>query len=206
VHGADKGVAPAPDHPFPLAVLVTSDRGRPVARAKAVLKARTVGTTDSDGFVKVEVVGSESDTIALSIQCPEGFQSPEQPIVVGLRRLAPGSPPPKFEARCTPLIRTTVVGLRTEKGRSLPILYLGRQVALTDASGAAHFLLPLKPNEHVELTVSTAEKGAERLRPKNPRLTFISKDQDDVVLLEQRFSVEAPKKVYVPALPKPKPL
>jgi hypothetical protein len=202
----DAAPVPAPDAPFSLAGLVTTDPGRPVAGAKVLLKTRTMGTTDANGFVKVEAIGSEGDTIALSIQCPEGFQSPERPIVSGLRRLAPGSPPPKFEARCTPLTRTMVVGVRTENGRDLPILYLGREVARTDASGAAHFLLQLKPSEQVLLTLSTVEKGSERLRPQNPSLTFVSKDQDDVLLLEQKFSVEAPKKVYVRLPPKPMPL
>jgi len=198
-------VAPAPDTPYPLAIFVTSDPGRPVAGAKVLLKTRNVGTTDATGFVKVEVIGSEGDTIALGILCPDGFQSPERPILAGLRRLAQGSPPPKFEARCVPLIRTTVVGVRTDNGRFLPILYLGREIARTDGSGAAHFLLQLKPNEQVVLTVSTAEKGAEQLRPQNPSLTFVSKDTDDVILLEQKFSVE-PKKVYVRPAPKPMPL
>jgi hypothetical protein len=197
--------APALQAPFPLAVSVVSDPGRPVAGAGIVFNAKPIGSSDASGLAKIEVSGIEGDTIALVVQCPEGYASPERPIVAGLRRLAPGSPAPKFEARCTPVLRTTVVGVRTENGPNLPILYLGREVGRTDALGAAHVMLHLKPNEQVTLTLSTAEKGAEYLRPQNPTLTFAAKDQDDVVLLQQKFTVERPK-VIVRKAAKPTPL
>ncbi|HEX9296772.1 MAG TPA: hypothetical protein VF881_13095 [Polyangiaceae bacterium] len=202
----ESALAPAPETPFQLAIAATSDPGRPVAGARVLFKTKTVGTSDAAGTAKVAISGSEGDTVSLLVQCPDGYTSPEKPIVAGLRRLAPGSPPPKFEVRCTPVLRTTVVGVRAQNGPNLPILYLGRPVGRTDALGAGHVLLQLKPNEQVTLTLSTTEKGAEGLRPQNPTLTFVSKDQDDMVLLEQKFTAAPKKKVVVPVQAAPKPL
>jgi hypothetical protein len=201
----EEAPGPAPDVPFPFSISVMSDPGHPVAGARIQSKGKTIAVSDKVGLAKVEVVGAEGEAIALTIQCPDGFQSPDRPIVAGLRRLAQGSPPPKFETRCLPLVRTMVIGIRTENGANLPILYLGREVARTDPAGVAHFILQLKPNEQVALTLSTAEKGAEMLRPQNPTLAFVSKDQDDIVLLEQKFAVQK-KIIYVRPAPKPMPL
>jgi hypothetical protein len=207
--GCPKEEAPAAlavDAPFQLAISIFSDPGRPVAGAQVLLRTKPVGTSDASGLVKVEVVGNEGDSVGLGILCPDGFRSPERQVVASLRQLAPGSPPPRFEARCTPLLRTTVVGIRSDNGANLPVLYLGKEVARTDVSGTAHFVLQLKPGEPVVLTLSTAEKEAEQLRPQNPSLTFVGKDQDDIVLLEQKFVVERKKVVVRPAAPKPMPL
>jgi hypothetical protein len=48
----------------------------------------------------------------------------------------------------------------------------------------------VKPQEQVGVTLSTAEKGSEQLRPQNPTLTFVAKDRDDFVVLDQSFTVE----------------
>jgi hypothetical protein len=98
-----------------------------------------------------------------------------------------------------------VVALRAENGPNLPVLQLGRPIARTDANGVAHFVIRVKPSEQIMLTLSTADKGTEALRPQNPSLQFVAKDQDEFVLLEQKFKIER-KKVYVKVAPKPMPL
>jgi hypothetical protein len=200
---AESELAPAPEAPFPLVVSIVSDPGHPVGGAKIVFKTKPIATSDSAGVAKVEVAGTEGDTVSLAVQCPEGFVSPEKPLIVGLRHLAPGSPPPKFETRCTPVLRTVVVALRTENGPNIPVMQLGRSIARTDATGVAHFLLHVKPSEQVTLTLDTS--AVEMLRPISPTLQFQAKDQDEIVLLEQKFKLEK-KKVYVKVAPRPKPL
>jgi hypothetical protein len=202
---SEPDLVPAPEAPFQLIVSIESDPGHAVAGARVLFKTKAIATSDAAGVAKVEVSGTEGDTVSLAIQCPEGYASPEKPVVVGLRHLAPGSPPPKFEARCTPVLRTVVVGLRTENGPNLPVQQLGRTIARTDGNGVAHFVLRVKPSEQIILTLGTSDKGAEALRPQNPTLQFVAKDQDDFVLLEQKFKVEK-KKVYVKVAPKPTPL
>src|SRR4051794_31239913 len=89
----DRGTR-APEAPFQLAIAVTSDPGQPVPGARILLKTNTIGSSDAEGLAKVEVPGNEGDSISLLVQCPDNYTSPDHPIVTGLRRLAPGSPPP----------------------------------------------------------------------------------------------------------------
>ena len=201
---AQSDVAPAPAAPFRLTVAVASDPGRPVSGARILFETKPVASSDASGLANVEVNGHDGETVSLVVVCPEGHTSPEKPITTEIRRLASGSPPPRFEVRCLFLLRKTVVGVRTENGAHLPILYLGREVARTDALGVTHFSLELEPGEQVALTLSTADKSAER-RPQNPTLTFVAQDQDDMVMLEQKFTIER-KRVVVKQAPKPQPL
>jgi hypothetical protein len=184
--------------PFEVQVSVVSDPGVPLAGAQILHGKKVVGTTAAAGTAKLNFGGNEGDQVDLSIACPADYESPTKPLTVSLRRFAAGSPPPQFEARCPPALRTMVVGLRAENGPNLPVTYLGRTVARTDASGAALFEVRVKPAEQVEITVSTAEPGAEMLRPQNPTLTFIAKDKDDYVVLDQNFTVLKRAVRYVP--------
>ena len=134
--------------------------------------------------------GKEGDQVDLTVKCPADYESPSSPVTVSLRRLAVGSRPPLFEARCPPTLRTVVVGIRSDNGVNLPVTVLGRTVARTDASGAAIFMLRVKPSEQVDVGFNTSEKGAEQLRPQNPTMTFVAKDKDDFVVLDQNFTIE----------------
>jgi hypothetical protein len=90
------------------------------------------------------------------------------------------------------------------------VQYLGRTVARTDGSGAALFTIHTKPDDQVDVTLDT-DDSPEPLRPENPKLTFVTKDQDDFVVLEQTFSVEKkvvkarPAAAPAPARPTPLP-
>jgi hypothetical protein len=176
--------------PFEVQVNVTSDPGLGLPGAELLSGTRVVAKTDAAGTAKVRFAGKDGDQVEIAVRCPADYESPATPLLIALRRLAPGSQAPRFEARCSPTLRTVVVGLRVEKGPNLPVMYLGRTVARTDASGAALFSTKVKPSEQVAVTLSTAEKGAEQLRPQNPILTFVAKDYDDFVVLEQSFTIE----------------
>ena len=171
---------------------VTSDPGRGVPNAEISLHGTTIAVSDAVGHVAVTVNGDEGDVVELGVRCPAGYESPAKPLLVSIRRLSSGSRAPHFDARCAPMLRTVVVGLRAERGPNLPILHLGREVARTDSAGAALVPLSVKPGEHVSLvfdTKSGAPKGA-RLLPENPSVTFVAKDYDDFVVLDQRFEAE----------------
>jgi hypothetical protein len=113
--------------------------------------------------------------------------------------MAAQSPIPNYATRCAPLARTVVVGVRTERGEQLPILYLGKEVGRTNDQGVSHLSLTVRPGEQVTLELDTKSRGENRpkLRPANPTLTFVAKDKDDFVALDQKFEIE-PK----PAPPK----
>jgi len=184
--------------PFEVQITVTSDPGLALPGALIMAGTKVVGKTDAAGSAKVRFGGKEGDQVELAVKCPADYSSPAAPLTIGLRHLSAGSRPPQFEAHCPPSLRTVVVGIRADNGANLPVNVLGRTVARTDASGAALFSLRLKSAEQVLVTLQTTEKGAERLRPESPSLTFVSKDKDDFVLLEQIFTLQKVKAVYVP--------
>jgi hypothetical protein len=194
----DVGLDEPKQAPFEVQISVTSDPGQPLPGALVMAGTKVVGRTDANGAAKVRFGGKEGDQVELSVKCPADYQSPSTPLTISLRHLSAGSRPPQFESHCPPTVRTVVVGVRADNGPNLPVNYLGRTVARTDASGAALFSLRLKPGEQVLVTLSTTEKGAEQLRPESPTLTFLSKDADDFVVLEQIFTTQKVKAAYHP--------
>jgi hypothetical protein len=193
--------------PFEVQVRVTSDPGKALPGAQILAATKVVGKTDANGSARVRFGGKEGDQVDLMVKCPADYESPSSPLTVSLRRLAAGSRPPLFEARCPPTLRTVVVGVRSDNGANLPVTVLGRMVARTDASGAAIFTLRVKPSEQVVVSLSTSEKGAEQLRPPNPTVTFVAKDKDDFIVLDQNFTIEKKPVHYRPKVDnRPKPL
>jgi hypothetical protein len=187
---------------FPVVIVARSDAQKPLSGVEIGLGKKIVGKTDGAGEVRLELRGNEGNTVLLSVRCPETFASPDKPITVGLRQLSPGSPPPTFETACVPLVRKVVVGLRAENGPNLPIMRLNQLVGRTDAQGTAHVMLQAAPDEQVVLTLDTS--NSPQLRPQNPTLTFVARDRDELLLLEQKFSVLKPKVVrQARAIPKP---
>jgi hypothetical protein len=89
-----------------------------------------------------------------------------------------------------PLLRTVVVGLRAENGPNLNIIRLNQVVGRTDTQGVAHVSMQAAPGEQVALTLSTADTPL--LRPQNPTLSFVAADRDEMVLLEQKFTLLKP--------------
>ncbi len=186
--------------PFDVQVNVVSDPGTPVPDVELLIGTRSAGKTDASGIARVRFGGRDGDQVELTLKCPADYDSPSTPLTIPLRRLAKGSQIPRFEGRCAPVYRTVVVGVRADNGVNLPVVRLGRTIARTDVSGAALFTVRVKRSEVVEITLSTAEKEAERLRPQNPTLTFMAKDTDDMIVLDQTFAIE---KKMVRAGPKP---
>lgn len=188
--------APDAEEPSRLAfttdVVITSDPGRGVPGVELVAAGHPVVTTDAEGRARVSLHGTEGDGVEIAVKCPAGFQAPAEPIAVSLRRLSAGSRAPSFVARCAPLTRTVVVGIRAENGPNLPVTYLGKEVGRTDAWGAAHVVLRVKASEQVTLALDTKSGTDKRpkLRPESPTLTFVAKDKDDFVSLEQKFDIE----------------
>jgi hypothetical protein len=163
---------------------------------------KLVGKTDAAGRVGLKLTGKEGGTVSLKVKCPATFKSPEKPIVVGLRLMSAGSPAPKFEAECVPLVRTVVVGLRAENGANLNIIRLNQVVGRTDELGVAHLSMQVSPGEQVALTLNTGSNSF--LRPQNPTLSFVAADRDEMLLLEQKFTLLKPVVRAKPRLiPKP---
>ena len=182
-------------------VRVSSDGARPVNNASLLANGTKVGFTGPDGSATLKFVGNEGETYDIQVECPAGLQSPAKPISITLRKVVSGSKRPEFVAACPPATQVMVVAVRADNGPNLPVLFLGKEVARTDASGAAHVALRMSPNDTFELKLGTDEKGNERLHPQNPTASFTVKDHDDIVPFDQKFTVDPGKRHYGRAKP-----
>lgn len=189
-----------PPPPIQVRVTVESDPGHPLPGVTILRENRELGVTSADGTVIVPLRGAEGDTVDLAVRCPAEYQSPQKPISVLLRRTSEQKVA-EYRALCPPLFRNVVVAVRAENGPNLPVMYLGQMYARTDASGAAHFMVRVRPYEQFDVTLATTEKGNEGLRPQNPAKAFVVKAQDEVMFFDQRFQVEKKPTVRGPSGP-----
>jgi hypothetical protein len=151
-----------------------------------------VARTRADGRATLDLAGAEGDTFELRVQCPTGFRSPSAPLVVRHLGIG-GAKVPEYVVTCTEARHTLVVVVRADAGPNLPLLYLGHEVARTDAFGAAHVAFEVDGHEHLELTLSTAGKENEKLHPQNPVAVFEGSDRDTIEMFEMAFTRDAKK-------------
>jgi hypothetical protein len=185
-----------PAKSYDLVVHVEADPSRPLAGAKLLHAGTTLGVTDADGLVAVRATGNEGERLELEVACPAGYRSPEASLSVTLRRAAER---PEYFAACPPLSRKLVVAARLEHGAGLPIRYLGRELARSDAAGVAHLVIEAESDKTIELTVDTTEQPS--LRPKNPSARFRLGNKDELVVLEQAFQSSKKPVTRGPARP-----
>lgn len=182
--------------PLEVIVRVTSDPGQPLAGADVVFSGKTIATTDDQGGAKLVLQGNEGDSYAVTVRCPDGFQSPSKGLDIPLHRLVDNSRPPEYEVQCPPTKRTAVVAIRAENGANVPVVYLGRTIGRLDSSGAATVMVAIDTGASFDLTLDTTDKGLELLRPQSPSSSFSLKSGDDVLVWDAKFTVEAVKKVH----------
>ena len=186
---------PPPEHHFVIRAL--SD-GVPVPGATVITNGQRSGETDEDGEVRVGLTGPNGALVSLDVECPDGFRSPTDVRPLRLQTFEGLSPEHEQQ-----VIRRTVTCLPTERGAAfvvrtvgftdLPILIRGREVARTDASGAAHFSLRLRPNRSVRVRIDTSARP--ELRPQNPESTVQMPDRDELFILDQPFELQdAPRR------------
>lgn len=179
-------------------IRVESDPGVPLASAAVLFDGKRLAETTADGSARLRMAGREGDIFRIAVACPDGFTgaaASELEVVVQSTEGAPRVP--EFSSRCGRVTRRAVVAVRANNGPHLPVLYLGRPIGKTDASGAATVALDVRPGSDVELVLDTHD--AKKLHPQNPVLGFKAEDKDDLVLLEQAFAVDRPRVVRVVA-------
>lgn len=190
--------------PFQVKVVVQADQGVPIPRALVERNNETIGTTDGDGKALLTLPGAEGDKIDVWVKCPDGFDSPAKPIAVALHRLSDPLKIPEYPVSCPPTERKVVVTLLADNGPNLPVKYYGHDIARTDASGAATFMLTGKPGDHMEFTLDTSGKGNDKLRPQSPSVTLVVDNKDALYALDQVFQVQKTRVIYVaPRRPQP---
>ncbi|HYO97913.1 MAG TPA: hypothetical protein VER33_25585 [Polyangiaceae bacterium] len=174
---------------YRVGVRIQGDPGRPLPGAFVGLNGKRIGASNQAGLVTLAIRGTEGTVLSIQVTCPEGYRSPTSPLAVILRQVAQQGRHPEYVVSCPPTQRTLVVAVRAEQGAHLPVLYLGREVARTDATGTAHVLLRSAPEETVELTLDTTPNA--RLRPRSPSARFRVGQSDELVLFNQSFEMQA---------------
>lgn len=187
--------APQPAAHYEAVVRAESDPGTPLPGVALLLGAEPLGTSGADGSVVVRASGREGERVDVEVRCPEGHRASVDRLGITLRRANDGKRP-EYLVACPPLKRHLVVAVRLENGANLPVRHLGRELARTDATGAAHVLLEDAPGATVDLLLDTSERPL--LRPKSPTARFRLGDSDDVVVLSQAFQSPAAPRSFAP--------
>lgn len=180
---------------FATRVKVESDPGQPVAQAKLLRDGETLAATGADGTANLALLGAPGERVTLQVLCPSGYRAPDKALSIVLRPLLE-SRTPEYRVRCPPLLRSVVVAVRAQHGPNLPVKYLGRELARTDASGACHALLKLGAGETATLTLDTSAPEHAGLIPRNPELKITVPERDELLVFDQSFrrELEKPKK------------
>jgi hypothetical protein len=193
----------APKARYRVRVHVESYPERPVAGATVFALGQDAGATGASGNLTLQIRGTEGERIPLAVSCPEGFRSPDKPAEAILHGLAGEGREAQYDFRCAPMTRSLAIVVRADHGPHLPVIVLGREVARTDESGAAHVLVQVPANDDVAVTLSTAEPGNHRLRPQNPSIAFTPSDKTDFKLFNVSFQLEPEKVRAAAARPMP---
>jgi len=196
------GLKDQPAPPFEIAIRVESDPGHPLPGAVVTKGGKEGPATGPDGRAIVKIGGLEGESVDLMVRCPPEYVSPTKPINVVLRRIA-GPNLAEYDVTCPPTLRRMVVAVRADNGPNLPIVYLGHELARTDATGAATLLFQMRPGEQFELGFDTTDKGNERLRPQNPTQNFVMRANDDIITFDQKFTSLAKPTHYTPPPQRP---
>jgi hypothetical protein len=193
--------ASPPEPTYRFLVRVESDPGVPLAGAVVEHDGRPLGASDARGALQLALRGPAGTQLALLVRCPSGSRTSAQTLSVALRPWTDPARQPEYAARCRPERRSLVVAVRAINAPNVPLRYLGREIARTDARGAAHGLLELPADSSAKLVLDTSAPEHRWLRPRNPELKLSVPDYDDVVLFDQPFVVDAPKKPAPRVLP-----
>ena len=193
----------APIPPFEVLIKVESDPGVPLPGAVVVRNGQDLAQTGADGKARLQIAGNDGDTSDFLVRCPADFTSPTKAISITIRRLSDNRLP-EYTTNCPPNVRKVVVAVRADGGPNLPITYLGKPVGKTDAAGAAHLLLAMKPGDQFQLGLDTSDPSLTRLEPKMPTRVFVVKDSDDIEAFDVKFTLDPLKKVYIK--PKARPI
>jgi len=199
--GCDMG-KDVPIPPFEVMIRVDSDPGIPLPGAVVVQNGKDRAVTGADGKVKMTIPGNDGDTNDFLVRCPADFTSPIKPISITIRHLSDNRVP-EYTAYCAPNVRRVVVAVRADGGPNLPITYLGKPVGKTDAAGAAHLLLAMKPGDQFQLGLDTSDPSLTRLEPKMPTRVFVVKDSDDIEAFDIKFTLDKLKVYKAPPIKRP---
>jgi hypothetical protein len=191
----------ATDKPQRTSVVVRAeaDPGAPLAGVSVLLDGRVLGKSDPKGALPLELEGLLGEAVRLDVSCPNGHRLTSSPLRVMLRPV--NGRAPEYKVSCPPARRWMVLAVRAKNGVNVPLRYLDQVIGRTDGDGVAHGLLALLPGERARIVLDTSAPEHRYLRPQNPVLQLSAPDRDEVVMLEQPFVVDAPRRPAPPRGP-----
>lgn len=169
--------------PFKARIVVESDPGKPLQGVSVFLKGQPLASTGADGSSTVTLNGRDGDTADLTVRCPDGTAAKAGKSTVHLViRHFEEAHITEHKVLCAPQIRKLMVSVRAENGAGMPVMYLGRVIATTDASGAAVAVLEARPGDTAYITLDTSSRP--NLRPQNPHEERVVPEMDSVLTLD----------------------
>lgn len=188
------GGAAAEPSAYPVVFEASAD-GRPLEGVAIVASGASLGTTDAEGRLALELGGNDGERVDVRGACPDGYRDGEDPSPLVLRRIViPGTESPRplaVAVACEPLERDVVVVVRTPSVAGLPLRIDGREVARTDENGNALFALVAAPRSRLLLELDTS--AMPELVPRSPSVPLTVPETDHVFAVERVFSRPTPE-------------
>jgi len=185
------GCAPAPvAKSTPVQIQARTPDGAPVAGTRLWAAGRALGTTGAEGTLEATLKGSA----AITALCPATHETVTRERWLTLPT-ATEQPIEALELRvvCTPLRQLAALVVRAEGAEpGLPIRVRGEVVGHTDDDGAAHVLLDARPGHTLRVSLDTSSQP--ELRPQDPVQSFRLGNSDEVLLFDQGFERERPRR------------
>ena len=163
--------------------------------AQLMVRGRPAAVTDAAGTARLAMQGQDGVMVPVTVRCPAGTRSPQQPVEVTLRTLqvfdrAAAARGIVHRVNCPPDDRTLAVIVRTNGRAGLPLMWQGREVSRTDENGMAHVVFHAHPTQQIQLALAT--DASPLLRPTSPTHQFMVPDADDVQMWPVDFQDAAP--------------
>ncbi len=181
-----------------VAVVFSAERdpGEPLEGVRVSVAGEDRGITGPDGTLRLVIEERDGARLAIDAECPPGHrdaEAAEEIVVHPLETLAGGSPRLEYPIRCAPTERRVALLVRAGGEADLPVHVGDREVARTDAGGAAQVVLAMAPGSAFRVTLGTGDRP--RLRPADPMRTFTVGDRDEIFVLDQSFeTTRAPRR------------
>ena len=193
-----------PPSPSRVLIRVVDEAKQPVAAAEITTGSAVLSVTDPTGRAEVSVNGREGETFSIEVRCPNGYRSKNDSIV-SVRKFDPGLPPAEYVSTCTRARHSLSVDIHADGGPNLPVFYLGKEIARTDASGVTRVELEGDVGERIELTLSTASPELAKVHPQNPFASFVIEEHDAGKTFDVKLTRDKPPKKKAAAKPTIKP-
>jgi hypothetical protein len=179
--------------PFHFEIIVTNESGQPFPGVPVMVGERELKKTDAAGKAPIDSSQADGESIVLNLRCPDGFLQAE-PVTVRVQRTE-GQASSRFDRVCKARYRSIGVVVRAENGPNMPVMSLSQEVARTDASGAAHFVMRQESGQSFQIGLVVTDP---KLKPQSQTTYQVPVGEvDDVVLWNIKFEREKPK-FYVP--------